>query len=110
VVFGIAALGCAVATLNAAGAEVEVVTSAEDCRFLGTLKGYEGFNARMPETNVEAVEADLRNRAAALGGNTLVITDREIGSGSPGANGTGGCPNCITMTASVCACKPGAAK
>ena len=98
--------GCSVTTLTAQGSRVEVAQAAEGCQFLQTLTASEGQNWQSPETNIEAVQAELRNKTAALGGNRLVITSQQLGTGSTGygQNQGGGCPNCITMMGSAYKC------
>ena len=98
--------GCAVTEISPAGAAVEVGTGERsDCQFLGTIHAAEGVNARTPETNIEAVQASLRNQAANQGANRIVITSQQLGTGAAGV--AGGCPNCISMAASVYKCGGG---
>lgn len=108
--------GCAVTELSPAGARVEVSTGPRpDCQFIGSARASEGSNAQSPETNIEAVQADLRNQAAARGGNLVVITSQQLGTGAvgvmvvprSGAVVTSGCANCISMAASVYRCNGG---
>jgi hypothetical protein len=108
--------GCAVTEISPAGAAVEVGTGERaDCQFLGTIHASEGANARTPETNIEAVQASLRNQAADRGANRIVITSQQLGTGMgstliiPAKTPivTGGCPNCISMAASVYKCGGG---
>ncbi|MFT3769428.1 MAG: DUF4156 domain-containing protein [Minicystis sp.] len=107
--------GCAVTQLSPSGASVEVATAARpDCEFAGTIRASEGFNARTPETNMEAVQASLRNQAADRGANLIVITSQQLGTSGgaayvPPGGGVvnGGCPNCISMMASVYRCGGG---
>jgi hypothetical protein len=79
---------------------------------VATLRGSAGYNGRSGDTNEEGVEAYLRNQAAAKGGDTLVYISRQrgaVGDGDTlsqprGAAVTGGCPNCVSMTASAYRC------
>lgn len=100
--------GCATTQLSLAGQYVEVAaTTPTGCRFVGAVSGYEGFNAHSPEDNIIAVQAQLRNKAAELGGNVVTPTSQQVGT--PGTLTTntgwnGACPNCITMMGSAYHC------
>ena len=111
---------CAPPALTPAGARVAVVTAPEGgCALVAMLRGSAGYNGRSGETNVADVEHYLRNQAAAQGGDAIVITSRLLGargadgdtlSQPRGAAVSGGCPNCVAMTANAyrCASRHGA--
>ncbi len=80
---------------------------------MASLRGSAGYNGRSGETNADAVENYLRNQAAERGGDALVITSRQLGglggdadslSQPRGAQVSGGCPNCVSMTANAYHC------
>lgn len=90
------------------------------CAPLGSRRASAGYNGRGAEANAAGVEAELRNEAAAMGGDAVVIRDRVVGApaiealgGSPGeARGavtSGGCPNCIALRAEIYRCGRAAA-
>ncbi len=105
---------CAPPALTPAGARVAVITAPEGgCALVGVLRGSAGYNGRSGETNVADVEHYLRNQAAAQGGDAIVITSRHLGargadgdtlSQPRGAAVSGGCPNCVAMTANAYHC------
>jgi hypothetical protein len=98
--------GCEVEQITGAGQRVEVASSAQTgCRFLRTVQATEGANAQSPATNMDAVQASLRNQAARAGGDTVVITSQQLGWGSTWGLANG-CANCISMVASVYRCGP----
>ena len=105
---------CAPAPLSPAGVHVQVVAAARaGCALVATLRGSAGYNGRSGETNAADVEIYLRNQAAERGGDALVITSRQLGTGDGGdslstprgAGVSGGCPNCVSMTASAYRCQ-----
>jgi hypothetical protein len=107
-------VGCAPEPLSPAGTRVALLgrAPATGCALVATLRGSAGYNGRSGETNGAGVEVYLRNRAAERGGDTLVITSRQLGAGGDGetlslprgASVSGGCPNCVTMTADAYRC------
>ncbi len=84
----------------------------DGCALVAELRGSAGYNGRSGETNAADVEIYLRNQAAERGGTALVITSRRRGTNDDGdtlsqprgAAVSGGCPNCIAMTASAYRC------
>ena len=106
---------CAPAEVSVAGAKVAVLAAPRaGCTRVGPVQASAGYNGRSSEANVAGVEATLRNEAALRGGDTLVITSRQLGAmptdwGARGAMVSGGCPNCVAMTADVHRCPAGAA-
>jgi hypothetical protein len=117
-----ALVACTPAPLTPAGARVRVIAAAAGlpragCALVTTLRGSAGYNGRSGETNAADVEIYLRNQAAERGGDALVITSRQLGNGDStdslstprGAGVSGGCPNCISMTASAYRCPAPAA-
>jgi hypothetical protein len=111
--------GCAPAPLTPGGAAVELVRAPRPgCALVGSLRGSAGYNGRSGETNAADVEIYLRNQSAERGGDTMVITSRRAGAAGEGdslsqprgASASGGCPNCIAITAEAYRCGAGAAK
>jgi hypothetical protein len=106
--------GCTLPELTPRGAAVEVGSAARaGCKPLGTTRDSEGMNGRSAESNVEAAWIALRNQAAALGGDLIVLTEKQQGTVSgglmaeePGGLGmkNNGCPNCVSLVASVYQC------
>jgi hypothetical protein len=78
------------------------------CARVDAVRATAGYNGRGPEANGAGVEAELRNDAAAHGGNAVVFRARVVGAppvDAPRAGmNSGGCPNCVTMTADVYRC------
>jgi hypothetical protein len=104
-------LGCAPTELGAAGARVIVAEVAPPgCASLGQVRASAGYNGRGTDSNDAGVTASLRNDAAALGGDTLVVTSRTRGAApvdplAPRAGMTsGGCPSCVSATAVAYRC------
>lgn len=104
---------CAADPLTPAGARVAVVSVAPaGCALVSALRGSAGYNGRSGEANAAAVETYLRNTAAAKGGDTVVVTSRQLGAGGDGdtlsqprgASVSGGCPNCVAVTANAYRC------
>lgn len=104
------------AELSHAGARVVMADfEPPGCRALGTVREAEGGGLRSYITNRELAEARLRNQAATLGGNALMVIDEERGDTDVGAarfaTGVAGmttpntrCTNCVEVTARVYAC------
>jgi hypothetical protein len=113
---GIVALvvsGCAPVALTPAGARVVVKPAPRaECALVASLRGSAGYNGRAGDTNATDVEVFLKNQAAERGADAMVITSRKTGapiegdtlSQPRGAGVTGGCPNCVTMTADAYRC------
>jgi hypothetical protein len=114
---GLLLTGCASAELTSEGARVQLVHQAptEGCRLLGTVKEGEGGGLRTMEQNQGLVVARLRNEAARVGGDSVVVIASERGdtdsgmlqfqTGVPGL-GTPSprCTNCIELTARIYQC------
>ncbi len=117
------ASSCAPAPLTAAGARVELARAPRvGCALLAPLRGSAGYNGRSGETNAADVEIYLRNQTAERGGDLLVFTSRHLGVGPQGGSSaeqprddeslsqprgamtSGGCPNCVAITASAYRC------
>lgn len=107
------AAGCAPAALTPAGARVEVSRATRPgCQRIGPLSASLGYNGRSAEANAAAVEVALRNDAAVAAADAIVITSRRLGAGQgadapsrpTGASVSGGCPNCVAMTADAYRC------
>jgi hypothetical protein len=113
--------GCGGAELSSEGARVQLTgAEAAGCRPLGSLREMEGGGLRSMDTTRAEVQARLRNEAARLGGNALVITSEARGDTDEGAlnfeTGNAGlttpnprCSNCVLMTARVFSCPSQAA-
>jgi hypothetical protein len=108
--------GCAPAPLTPAGARVALTgTPGAGCSLVAALRGSAGYNGRSGETNAADVEIYLRNQAAEHGGDALVITSRRLGASDDsdtlsqprGAGVSGGCPNCVALTANAYRCRNG---
>jgi hypothetical protein len=107
------AAGCAPAALTPAGARVEVSRAPRaGCVRVVAVAASAGYNGRSPEANAAAAETALRNDAAASAANAIVITSRRLGavqgadalSRPTGAMVSGGCPNCVAVTADAYRC------
>lgn len=109
-------VGCGAPTLSAEGARVvRVDREPPGCHVVGTVHQAEGGGLRSQEQSAALVEARLRNEAARLGGDTLVVTEELTGETDEGmlhfATGVSGlstpsarCTNCVRMTARAYAC------
>lgn len=109
----LALAGCAAAELTPLGAAVEIGAAPRpECKRLGPVRAALGYNGRSPEENLAAALVSLRNEAATLGGDALVVTSKELGSmgifGAPPPPSGGvvgsGCPNCVAMEATAYRC------
>jgi hypothetical protein len=103
--------GCATAELTSAGAHVGITRQAQEgCRLVETRREAEGGGFRSLEDNAVSVQTTLRNRAAWLGGDTVVVVDTvtdpyHMPSGVPGLmTPNPPCSNCVTMTARIYSC------
>jgi hypothetical protein len=85
------------------------------CRALGTVREAEGGGLRSFVDNRSLAEARMRNEAARLGGNSMVVVSEERGDTDHGAEhfttGVAGlsspnprCTNCVEMMARVYSC------
>lgn len=111
-VLGLAS-GCAPAELTPAGARVAVSRApGAGCVRVAEVAASAGYNGGSAGTNAAAVEVALRNDAARAAADAIVITSRRLGaaqgadalSRTSGATVSGGCPNCVAMTASAYRC------
>jgi hypothetical protein len=107
---------CSAPELSPAGSKVS--WSKDDpanCRPVGTLRELEGGGLRSYEANRAAAETRLRNEAARLGGNAVVLLTELHGDSEDGARefatGVAGlatpnprCTNCVLLTARAFAC------
>jgi hypothetical protein len=108
--------GCGAPALSAEGARVVWADKQPaGCRAVGTLQHAEGGALRSQEQSLAVVETHLRNQAAQLGGDTLVVTEELTGESDEGmqhfATGVAGlstpsprCSNCVVLTARAYAC------
>lgn len=107
----VALVGCAATPLQP-GAEMVRVTNTEpdsQCKFLGDITGHQGNLFTGPFTSNENLETgarnDLKNKAAALGGNLVVlITQRAGETGSVGEAGGSVQQTNVTLTGNVYRC------
>ena len=84
---------CATLQLTPQGAAVQIVTItpadlASGYREVAVLTCSRGANARNTSTNIVQCQNELRNKAAAAGGEVLMITSQQLGSAD--------CGNCVT--------------
>ncbi|MFT3766594.1 MAG: DUF4156 domain-containing protein [Minicystis sp.] len=107
---------CSVPELNTEGARVR--WSPDDpagCRPVGTLRETEGGGLRSYDANKAAAQNRIRNEAAKLGANAVVLLTEVHGDSEEGAqsfsNGVPGlstpnprCSNCVLLTARAYAC------
>jgi hypothetical protein len=108
------ALGaCTPLVLTPGGAAVEErPRPTPGCTLVASLRGSAGYNGKAAEVNEADVGIYLRNEAAARGAQAIVITSRRRGAAGDGdtlsqprgASVTGGCPNCIAVTADAYRC------
>ncbi len=102
--------GCSATELTPAGAKVVIRESAgPECRLIRRIQESEGRNFHSAAANVEEVRVELKNRAATLGGDALVLHGPKPEDPIP-TRGAPGCPNCIEMSAEVLRCAPPAAR
>ena len=85
---------CATLQLTPQGAVVQIVTItpadlASGYREVSVLTCSRGYNARSTSTNIVQCQNELRNKAAAAGGEVLMITSQQIGAAD--------CANCVTL-------------
>ncbi len=106
--------GCATAELTSAGARVGITQRAQEgCRLVETRTEAEAGGFRSLADNAVSVQTVLRNRAAWLGGDTVVVVDTNtdpfhMPSGIPGLTTLNPpCSNCVTMTARIYVCGVG---
>lgn len=103
--------GCAATQLTTAGQQVRVThqepESGEDCKYLGTVTGSQGGALTGGLTSNENLETgalnDLRNKAAEMGGNLVVILTQRAGQ-TISTTGSGEQTN-VTMTGNVYSCR-----
>lgn len=85
--------GCATVELEEGGKRVKILTEqsllSDAYEDLGEVSCQKGVNARSSGTNIIQCRNELRNRAAELGADVLVIQHQQLGSA--------GCGNCIVM-------------
>ena len=90
--------GCATLQLTPQGAAVPIVTItpadlASGYSELTVLTCSRGYNARSTSTNIVQCQNELRNKAAAVGGQVVMITSQQLG--------TAECGNCVTLVATA---------
>jgi hypothetical protein len=89
---------CATLRLTPQGAAVQIVTMtpadlASGYGALAVVSCSRGYNARSTRTNIVQCQNELRNKAAAIGGEVLMITSQQLG--------TADCENCVTLVATT---------
>jgi hypothetical protein len=100
--------GCAATELTTEGQRVRITNTEPgvDCEFLGVVTGSQGSALTGGLTSNENMETgalnDLRNKAAELGGNLILILTQRAGQ-TTGKDGAGTQTN-VTMTANVYRC------
>jgi hypothetical protein len=107
----LALLGCAAKPINP-GAESVRLTNNEpgrDCKFLGDVTGNQGNLFTGPWTSNANLETgarnDIKNRAAAMGGNLVaILTQRAAQTGSYGQQGGSSQQTDVVMTGNVYRC------
>lgn len=103
--------GCAATPMNP-GAERVRITNAEpgkECKFLGDVTGSQGNLLTGPWTSNENLETgarnDLKNKAAAIGGNVVTILTHRAGqTGSYGQYGGSSQQTNVVVTGNVYRC------
>lgn len=108
--------GCATPELSTGGARVHVAEGdPAGCRPIATMRESEGGGLRSYEANRSHAETRLRNEAARMGGNAMVLLSEVHGASEEGnaefATGVAGlstpnprCSNCVILTARAYAC------
>lgn len=100
--------GCAATELTTGGQKVRVTNTepGNDCEFLGVVTGSQGNAITGEWTSNENLETgainDLRNKAAEMGGNLILILTNRAGQ-TTNTGGSGSQTN-VTMTANVYRC------
>ena len=100
--------GCSVTPLQtgAEGVRVTNTEPASECKFLGDITGNEGNAFTGSFTSNENLETgarnDLKNKAAALGGNVVVLITQR--AGQTGSGDTGGAQTNVTLSGNVYRC------
>ena len=101
-------VGCSATTLTQDGQKVRITTiePGKDCTYLGVVTGSQGDAISGIITSNENMETgalnDLRNKAAALGGNTIFILTNRAGQTTD--KGGAGRQTNVTMSANVYRC------
>lgn len=100
--------GCSATVLTQEGQKVRITTiePGKACEYLGVVTGSQGNALTGAITSNENLETgainDLRNKAAALGGNTIFILTNRAGQTTD--DGGAGRQTNVTMTANVYRC------
>jgi hypothetical protein len=102
--------GCAATSLQP-GAEVVRITNTEpgsECRFLGDITGNQGnafTGGFTPNKNLDTgARNDLKNKAAALGGNLVMLITERAGQTGSFNDGGGSTQTNVTLTGNVYDC------
>ncbi|WP_444920410.1 hypothetical protein ACJJID_16430 [Microbulbifer sp. CnH-101-G] len=94
---------CATVELTDGGRDIRVVqqisvSDLDKYYDVGEVACSFGFNAKTAITNIKQCRIDLKNQAALLGGDVVVIEHQQLGTGAATyAQGYSGCGNCISM-------------
>ncbi|WP_299947023.1 hypothetical protein [uncultured Microbulbifer sp.] len=98
-------ISCANIKLSEAGSKVQIIQQIS----ISDLKHYQsvgdidckfGFNAKSSTTNIKQCRIELKNKAAELGAEIVVIAHQKLGANPSfgvGQSYNTGCPNCISM-------------
>jgi hypothetical protein len=89
-----------------------------ECSLVASLRGSAGYNGKAADANETDVGIYLRNEAAQRGAQAIVLTSRRTGAATDGdtlsqprgSSVSGGCPNCIAITADAYRCERAATK
>ena len=98
-------ISCANIKLTEAGSKVQIVqqisiSDLEHYQAIGDIDCQFGFNAKSPITNIKQCRTELKNKAAELGAEIVVIAHQKLGANPSfgiGQPHNSGCPNCISM-------------
>jgi hypothetical protein len=104
-------VGCAATPINPSAERIRLTTTepAKECRFLGDATGNQGNLFTGPYTSNENLETgarnDMKNKAAAMGGNVVfILTQRAGHTGGGGRYGGGFHQTNVTMSGNVYHC------
>lgn len=89
-------------TPEAQQVEMKSEAQAAECGMLGPVMSEQGSNFGTYEGNVQLAQNDLRNKVAAMGGDTLVI--KNTSRDSSGSQWGDDCKNCVLMQGDAYRC------
>ena len=103
--------GCAAVPISPGADRVKITNTepGKECKFLGDVTGNQGNFLTGPWTSNENLETgarnDMKNKAAAMGGNVIAILTQRAGqTGSSGYYGGSSQQTNVTVTGSVYRC------